>query len=207
MRIGGIRADVQVSCQIFNKQLIDLMIFEVFLYLDDTINNNDDNVQEVEKNTEVCRDLFRLQLVFFIFQDASYNLRMVIFNRAAFRQMCCPNLIQPIIPRPGLVLWEESPGLPWVGKLHQLGRVRGAFYLLAWHPVFLVLCGCGSVVPRSNCCFGTPTSWGFVEASSPKIVKILLLYQLIKAVILYQSCCIRLWKFPQIQKAAQTTAP
>ena len=43
------------------------MIFEVFLYLDDTINNNDDNVQEVEKNTEVCRDLFRLQLVFFIF--------------------------------------------------------------------------------------------------------------------------------------------
>ena len=54
-------------CQIFNKQLIDLMIFEVFLYLDDTINNNDDNVQEVEKDNEVCRDLFRLWLVFFIF--------------------------------------------------------------------------------------------------------------------------------------------
>ena len=43
------------------------MIFEVFLYLDDTIDNNDDNVQEVEKDTEVCRDLFRLRLVFFSF--------------------------------------------------------------------------------------------------------------------------------------------
>ena len=43
----------QSSCPIFNKQLIeiDLMIFEVFLYLDDTIDNNDDNVQEVEKDT------------------------------------------------------------------------------------------------------------------------------------------------------------
>ena len=38
-----------------------------FLYLDDTMDNNDDNVQEVEKDTEVCRDLFRLWLVFFIF--------------------------------------------------------------------------------------------------------------------------------------------
>ena len=85
MRIVEIRADVQVSCQIFNKQLIDLMIFEVFLYLDDTLNNNDDNVQEVDKITEVCRDLFRLQLVFFIFQGASYNLRMLIFNTTAFR--------------------------------------------------------------------------------------------------------------------------
>ena len=43
------------------------MIFEVFLYLDDTIDNIDDNVQEVEKDTEVCRDVFRLRLVFFIF--------------------------------------------------------------------------------------------------------------------------------------------
>ena len=43
MRIVEIRADVQVSCQIFNKQLIDLMIFEVFLYLDDTIDNIDDS--------------------------------------------------------------------------------------------------------------------------------------------------------------------
>ena len=43
------------------------MIFEVFLYLDDTINNNDDNDQEVEKDTEVCRDLFMPRLVFFIF--------------------------------------------------------------------------------------------------------------------------------------------
>ena len=51
----------------FNKQLIDLMIFEVFLFLDDTIDNIDDNVQEFEKDTEVCRDLFRLWLVFFIF--------------------------------------------------------------------------------------------------------------------------------------------
>ena len=41
------------------------MIFEVFLYLDDTIDNNDANVQEVEKDSEVCRDLFRLWLVFF----------------------------------------------------------------------------------------------------------------------------------------------
>ena len=78
------------------------MIFEVFLYLDDIINNNDGNVQEVEKNTEVCRDLFKLQLVFFIFKDASYNLRMIIFNTIAFRQRCCPNLIQSIIPHPGL---------------------------------------------------------------------------------------------------------
>ena len=93
----------QSSCPIFNKQLIeiDLMIFEVFLYLDDTIDNNDDNVQEVEKDTEVCRDLFRLWLVFFIFQDASYNLRIVIFNRTAFRQRCCPNLIQSIISPSG----------------------------------------------------------------------------------------------------------
>ena len=60
-------ADRGDSSRCINKQLIDLMIFEVFLYLDDTINNNDDNIQEVEKNTEVCRDLFRLQLVFFIF--------------------------------------------------------------------------------------------------------------------------------------------
>ena len=101
MRIGGIRADAQCSWPIFNKQLIDLVIFEVFFYLDDTINNNDDNVQEVEKNTEVCRDLFMLWLVLFIFQDASYNLRMVIFNRLAFRQRCSPNLIQSIIPPPG----------------------------------------------------------------------------------------------------------
>ena len=109
MRIVGIRADVQVSCPIFNKQLIDLMIFEVFLYLDDTINNNDDNVQEVEKNTEVCRDLFRLQLVFFIFQDASYNLRMVIYNRTAFRQRCCPNIIQSIMRSfPSLCLQLEN---------------------------------------------------------------------------------------------------
>ena len=51
----GIRADAQCSCPIFNKQLIeiDLMIFEVFHYLDDAIDNNDDNVQEVEKNTDV----------------------------------------------------------------------------------------------------------------------------------------------------------
>ena len=32
------------------------MIFEVFLYLNDTIDNNDNNVQEVEKDNEVCRD-------------------------------------------------------------------------------------------------------------------------------------------------------
>ena len=43
------------------------MIFEVFLYLDDTIDKNDDNVHEVEKDIEDCRDLFRLLLVFFIF--------------------------------------------------------------------------------------------------------------------------------------------
>ena len=42
------------------------MIFEVFLYFDDTIGNNDDNVKDVEKDTEVCRDLFRFWLVFFI---------------------------------------------------------------------------------------------------------------------------------------------
>ena len=46
---------------------IDLMIFEVFLYLDDAIDNDDDNVQEIEKDTDVCRDLFRFWLVFFIF--------------------------------------------------------------------------------------------------------------------------------------------
>ena len=111
MRIGGIRADAQFCCPIFNKQLdnnnnnnnkqIDLMIFKVFLYLDDPIDNIDDNVQEVEKQTEVCRDLFRFHLVFHVFQDASYNLRIVIFNRTAFRQSCCPNLIQSIIPRRG----------------------------------------------------------------------------------------------------------
>ena len=67
MRIGGIRADAKFSCPIFNKQLIDLMIFEVFLYFADTIDNNDDNIKEVEMDTEVCRDLFRLWLVFFIF--------------------------------------------------------------------------------------------------------------------------------------------
>ena len=44
------------------------MIFEVFLYLDDTIDNNDDNVQEFEKDTEVCRNLFRLRLVFSFFR-------------------------------------------------------------------------------------------------------------------------------------------
>ena len=43
------------------------MIFEVFLYLDGTIDINDDNDQEVEKDTEVCRDLFRLRIVFFSF--------------------------------------------------------------------------------------------------------------------------------------------
>ena len=40
------------------------MIFKVYLYLDDTIELNDDNDQEVEKSTEVCRDMFRLRLVF-----------------------------------------------------------------------------------------------------------------------------------------------
>ena len=44
---------------------MDLVIFEIFIYLNDTIDNNDDNVQEVEKDTEACRDLFRLWLVFF----------------------------------------------------------------------------------------------------------------------------------------------
>ena len=58
---------MQFSCPIFNEQLIDLMIFEIFLYLNDKIDNNDDNLQEVEKDTEVRRDLFRLWLVFFIF--------------------------------------------------------------------------------------------------------------------------------------------
>ena len=95
----------------YNKQLIDLRIFEVFLYLDDTIDNNGDNVQEVDQDTEVCRDLFRLWLVFFIFQDASYNLRIVIFNRTAFRQRCCPNLIQSIIPPPGIVRKKGPSGL------------------------------------------------------------------------------------------------
>ena len=55
------------SSRCINKQLIDLMIFKVFLYLNDTIDNNDDNVQELEKDTEICRDLFRLWLVCFIF--------------------------------------------------------------------------------------------------------------------------------------------
>ena len=54
------------SCPICNKQLIDLMNFEVFLYyLNDTIDYNVDNVQAVEKDNEVCRELFRLWLVFF----------------------------------------------------------------------------------------------------------------------------------------------
>ena len=44
MPIGGIRAEAYFSCPIFNKQLIDLMIFEVFPYLDDTKDNDDDNV-------------------------------------------------------------------------------------------------------------------------------------------------------------------
>ena len=39
-------ADRRDSSRCSNKQLIDLMIFEVFLYLDDTIDNIDDNVQE-----------------------------------------------------------------------------------------------------------------------------------------------------------------
>ena len=43
------------------------MIFEVFLYLDDTIDNIDDNVQEVEKYTKFSTDLFKFRLVFFIF--------------------------------------------------------------------------------------------------------------------------------------------
>ena len=105
----------QSSCPIFNKQLIeiDLMIFEVFLYLDDTIDNNDDNVQEVEKDTEVCRDLFRLWLVFFIFQDASYNLRIVIFNRTAFRLRCFPYLIQSIIPPPAELIYHETNEISW----------------------------------------------------------------------------------------------
>ena len=77
MRIEGIRADAQFSCPIFNKQLI----FEVFLYLDDTTGNNDDNVQEVEKDTEVYRDSFRIRLVFFILQDASQTLKLIIFYK------------------------------------------------------------------------------------------------------------------------------
>ena len=41
--------------------------------------NNVDNIEEVEKekldsNTKVCRDFFRLWLVFFILLNASYNL-------------------------------------------------------------------------------------------------------------------------------------
>ena len=64
------------SCPIFNKQLIeiDLMIFEVFLYLDDAIDNDDDNFQEIEKDTESCRDLFRLWLVFLIFRTPAIIL-------------------------------------------------------------------------------------------------------------------------------------
>ena len=37
MLIGGIREDAKFSYPIFNNHLIDLMIFEVFLYLNDTI--------------------------------------------------------------------------------------------------------------------------------------------------------------------------
>ena len=77
------------------------MIFEIFIYLNDTIDNNDDNVQEVEKDTEACRDLFRLWLVFFSFFRMPANLRILIFNRTEFRQRCCPNLIHSIIPPPG----------------------------------------------------------------------------------------------------------
>ena len=50
------------------------MICEVFLDLDDTIGNNDDNVKEVEKDNEVCRDLFRLWSVFFIFRTPAIIL-------------------------------------------------------------------------------------------------------------------------------------
>ena len=67
MRIGGIRVEAYFYCPIFNKQLIDIMIFEVFLYLDDTIDINNDDIQEDEKDTEICRDLFRLRLEFLIF--------------------------------------------------------------------------------------------------------------------------------------------
>ena len=46
------------------------MIFEVFLNLDDRIDNNNDNVQETEKdmldsNIEICRDLGRLHFFFY----------------------------------------------------------------------------------------------------------------------------------------------
>ena len=100
------------------------MIFKVFLYLDDTIDNNDDNGPEVQKDNEVCRDLFRLWLVFFIFLDASYNLRKVIFNRTAFRQRCCPNLIQSIIPLPGVYLLSLRLWQYWPIFLEPLCRIR-----------------------------------------------------------------------------------
>ena len=57
------------------------MIFEVFLYLDDTIDNMIDNVQEVEKDNEVCRDLFRFWLFFFIL-----TLSIPGFGRGWFSQ-------------------------------------------------------------------------------------------------------------------------
>ena len=68
------RADAQCSCPIFNKQLIGLVIFEIFIYLNDTIDNNDDNVQEVEKDTEACRDFFMLRLVFFLLRTPAIIL-------------------------------------------------------------------------------------------------------------------------------------
>ena len=55
------------------------MIFEVFLYLNDTIDNYDDNVQEVEKDNEVCRDLFRLRFVFWLHQGSSNSLKTADF--------------------------------------------------------------------------------------------------------------------------------
>ena len=65
---------------------LDLIIFEVFLNLDDTIDNNNDKVQEAEKdkldtNIEICRDSGRLWLFFSIMQNASYNLWLVIFYK------------------------------------------------------------------------------------------------------------------------------
>ena len=67
-----------ISCSIttFNYP----MIFEVFHYLNDTMGNNKDNIQEVKKdkldfNTKVCRDFLQASgLVFFILSNASYNL-------------------------------------------------------------------------------------------------------------------------------------
>ena len=52
---------------------LDLITFEVFLNLDDTIDNNNDKVQEAEKdkldsNIEICRDSGRLRLFFSIMQ-------------------------------------------------------------------------------------------------------------------------------------------